>query len=67
MRLKVAGAFFNSCGITSHSHSITLEVLTAVSNMSLGRIKVWLKSSVRSMALTMTLPDMELNTMSFLG
>ena len=41
LRLKLAGAFFNLCGITSHSHSIPLVVLTAVSDVSLGRIKIW--------------------------
>ena len=36
--LRNHAAFFNPCGITSHYHSI--RVLTAVSGMSLGRIKI---------------------------
>ena len=35
-----AGAFFNPYGITSHSHSIPLEVLTAASGVSLGCINI---------------------------
>ena len=31
---------FSSCGITSHSDSITLEVLTAVHGMSRSRIRI---------------------------
>ncbi|KAG3047036.1 hypothetical protein PC121_g20304 [Phytophthora cactorum] len=39
-QLKVAGALFSPCGITSHSQSIPLGVLTAVRAMSLSRIKI---------------------------
>ena len=38
--IKIVGAFFNPCGITSHSHSIPLEVLTAASGVSLGCINI---------------------------
>ncbi|KAE8889035.1 hypothetical protein PF005_g20594 [Phytophthora fragariae] len=38
--LNVAGAFFSPCGITSHSQSIPLGVLTAVRGISLSSIMI---------------------------
>uniref|UniRef100_H3GG05 DUF4219 domain-containing protein n=1 Tax=Phytophthora ramorum TaxID=164328 RepID=H3GG05_PHYRM len=38
--LNVAGAFFSPCGITSHSQSMPLGVLTAVRGISLSRMRI---------------------------